>query len=107
MLQITDPQIFAAASANGDGNSSSVDFDPESLDSSGRPVLGDDAFIDEDGWMHSSRQDGGVRLFWVPKENRECIWWARNTAVIRETVTKLDFRRFVHGENWTQCRTST
>ncbi len=75
-----------------------------SLDRRGHPVLNDGSFIDEDGWMFDTRREGSRRLFWVPYENRRGFWWPRNTAVMAQTVTKLDFTRFVHGDKWTECR---
>lgn len=78
----------------------------ESLDARGHLVLTDESFIDETGWMRASSREGADILFWVPEGNREGVWWPRNTAVIhpRRTVTKFDFRRFVHGNSWTECR---
>ena len=76
-------------------------------DSQGRPILSDRSSIDEDGWLRSSQEDGADRLFWAPKENREYRWGDGNIGVIHKNATSFDFRRFVHGENWTQCRTST
>ncbi len=54
--------------------------------------------------MRDSRGEDSRRLFWVPKENRKFFWRPRNTAVIvADIVTKFDFSRFVHGDNWTEC----
>ncbi|KLO04395.1 hypothetical protein SCHPADRAFT_840647 [Schizopora paradoxa] len=73
------------------------------LDQRGNPVLSDDCYIDEDGWLWDSHGEDAKILFWVPKENRGGIWFPRNTAVIHKHVTKFDFSRFVHGENWAKC----
>jgi len=77
-----------------------------SLDQRGCPVLSDTSFIDKDGWMFDSRREDRIRLFWVPDENRGGFkfWWPQNTAVIARTITKIDFTRFVHGDNWAECR---
>jgi len=75
------------------------------LDQRGSPVLSDTSYIDEEGWMRDSRREDSRRLFWVPEENREFFWWPRNTAVIvKNIVTRVDFPRFVHGDNWAECR---
>jgi len=68
------------------------------------PVLSDGSYIDEDGWMRDSRGEDSKRLFWVPRESRGGFWWPRNTAVIARTITKIDFTRFVDGDNWAECR---
>ena len=107
MLRLLTLGRFTATAAIREGYGSSVDLNSEALDSRSCPVLGDNPFIDEDGWMRSSRRDGADRLFWVPEENREYCWGNGNIGVIHSDVTKFDFRRFVHGENWTQCCTST
>jgi len=70
----------------------------------GCPILSDGSYIDQDGWMRDSRGEDSRRLFWVPHVNRVGFWWPRNTAVIARTVTKIDFSRFAHGENWAECR---
>ena len=76
-----------------------------SLDRRGCPVLSNVSYIDKDGWMRDLRNDGSSVLFWVPKENRKFFWWPRNTAVIaRGIVTRIDFTRFAHGDNWVECR---
>ena len=69
----------------------------------GNPVVRDEWYIDEYGWMRDSRREDAKILFWVPKENRTGFWFPRNTAVIHKHVTKIDFSRFVHGEDWAQC----
>ena len=69
----------------------------------GNTVARDEWYIDEDGWMRDSRREDAKILFWVPKENRRVFWLPRNTMVIHKNVTKIDFSRFVHGENWPQC----
>ena len=69
--------------------------------------------LSSDSIMGESRLDGGWMcgtqselLLWVPPENRTGLWSPRNTAVIGQRTTKLDFRRFVHGVDWEQCRSS-
>lgn len=76
------------------------------VDLHGHPVLSDESFIDENGWMFDSQRGNARILFWVPEENRE--WFIRppNTAIIaNKIVTKIDFSRFVHGEDWMDCYT--
>ncbi len=50
-----------------------------------------------DSWRADKR-----RLFWVPEENRGGFWWPQNTSVIYETVTRIDFSQFVHGNDWAE-----
>ena len=69
----------------------------------GNPVVRDEWYIDADGWLWDSHREDAKILFWVPKGDREFFWYPRNTAVIHKHVTKIDFSRFVHGENWAQC----
>jgi len=75
-----------------------------SLDQPRCPVLSDGSYIDKDGWMRDSRGEDSRRLFWVPARNRAGFWWPRNTAVMARIVTQIDFTRFVHGGNWSECR---
>ncbi|KLO08970.1 hypothetical protein SCHPADRAFT_908168 [Schizopora paradoxa] len=42
-------------------------------------------------------------LLWVPEENREFFCFPRNLVVIHKKATRIDFSRFVHGENWAEC----
>ncbi|KLO08319.1 WD40 repeat-like protein [Schizopora paradoxa] len=69
----------------------------------GFPVLSDESYIDEDGWLRSSRRVDASVLLWVPKENQVGFWFPRNTAVIYKNATKVDFTRFVYGGNWAEC----
>ncbi|KAJ7488084.1 hypothetical protein FB451DRAFT_731708 [Mycena latifolia] len=58
----------------------------------------------EDGWMVTP---SGARLFWVPPELREGLYFPRNSAVISSKgATKLDLRRFVHGNSWEHCKST-
>ncbi|TDL18727.1 WD40 repeat-like protein, partial [Rickenella mellea] len=61
-----------------------------------------DDFEMVDGWFVRS---DSAKLLWVPPWNRIGLWCPRNTAVIAEDSTRLDFRRFVHGTSWAQCKT--
>ncbi|TDL22886.1 hypothetical protein BD410DRAFT_788264 [Rickenella mellea] len=61
-----------------------------------------DDFEIVDGWFVRS---DSAKLFWVPPWNRVGLWWPRNTALIAEDSTHVDFRRFVHGTSWHQCKT--
>ncbi len=92
--------MFAAAA---DSISEISPNEPTFLDHHGCPVLGDGSFIDGDGWMYDSWGEDLRRLFWLPKENRTGFWWPRNTAVIHNTVTRIDLSRFAHGNNWAEC----
>ncbi|KLO08317.1 WD40 repeat-like protein [Schizopora paradoxa] len=73
------------------------------LDQRGNLVLSDNCYIDYDGWLWDSHGKDAKVLFWVPKRNRGGFWFPRNTAVIHNNVTKIDFSKFVHGENWAEC----
>ncbi|KAJ6575981.1 hypothetical protein DFH09DRAFT_1311435 [Mycena vulgaris] len=56
----------------------------------------------EDGWMMTS---SSVRLFWVPPWLRQGLYFPRNSTVISSKEgTKLDLRRFVHGNSWQDCK---
>ena len=63
-------------------------------------------YIDKGGWLWDSRREDAKILFWVPEEYRGGFWFPcfpRDTIIIHKRVTEIDFSRFVHGENWTQC----
>ncbi len=92
---------------SGHGIGETSPHEVSSFDQRGRPIPSDGSFIDRAGWMYDSRREDKKQLFWVPKENRGGFWWPRNTTVIHRTVTKIDFSRFAHGENWTECHTDT
>ncbi|KAF7973355.1 hypothetical protein HWV62_15525 [Athelia sp. TMB] len=52
------------------------------------------------GWM----QNGPTELlFWVPPAYRTGLWWPDSIA-IGQRASQLDLTKFVHGEDWTQCR---
>lgn len=53
------------------------------------------------GWVKTAN---GELLFWVPPWNRDGLWWPRSTAVIAETLTKLDLTKFEYGDDWQKCR---
>ncbi|KAF9459713.1 WD40-repeat-containing domain protein [Collybia nuda] len=55
----------------------------------------------ENGWVLSSDM---TPLFWVPPWNRAGLWWPRNTSVVAEISTKLDFNKFTFGSSWQHCR---
>jgi len=75
-----------------------------SLDQHRCPVLSNQSYIDEDGWMRNSRSDGSSVLFWVPRENRRGFWWPQNTAIIcHAIITQIDFIHFAQGDNWVEC----
>ncbi|KAF5383057.1 hypothetical protein D9615_004946 [Tricholomella constricta] len=57
----------------------------------------------QNGWVVSS--DGSL-MFWVPPWNRAGLWYPRNTTVIAELPTKLNFGQFVYGSSWQTCRDS-
>jgi WD40 repeat protein len=63
----------------------------------------DDAIL-ENGWVLNPPS---TLLFWVPPWNCLGLWWPRNSLVIAETPTKLDFRQFVHGTSWSLCHQPT
>ncbi|KLO05511.1 hypothetical protein SCHPADRAFT_723450 [Schizopora paradoxa] len=86
-----------------DGSTGKPQYMASNLDQHGCQVLSDDCYIDEDGWLWDSHGEDAKVLFWVPEENRAGFWFSRNTAVIHKNVTKIDFSRFVHGENWVEC----
>ncbi|KLO19718.1 hypothetical protein SCHPADRAFT_898656 [Schizopora paradoxa] len=93
------------------------------LDWRGNPVIDDWSYIDKfadlpvsiEGFMRSRAVGRGqsrgrvihdIPLFWLPPENRTGFWWPRNTAVMASKTTRIDFSRFVHGDDWHLCRTS-
>lgn len=67
----------------------------------GLPEFRDDSEI-IDGWAHGPN---GELLFWVPSWNREGLARPRNTVVMGKGANKLDFTRWVHGEDWWKCYT--
>ncbi|KLO04488.1 hypothetical protein SCHPADRAFT_1003285 [Schizopora paradoxa] len=86
-----------------DGSAGKPQYMTPDLDQHGCRVLSDDCYIDRAGWLWDSHGEDAKVLLWVPKENRDGFWFPRNTAVIHQNVTKIDFRHFVHGENWAEC----
>jgi len=54
-----------------------------------------------DGWVLGPHSE---LLFWVPPALRPGLWWPSNTAVIGAYGTRLDLRRFAHGEDWIRCK---
>lgn len=80
-----------------------VQYTPEDLDQSGYPVLTEESYIDEDGWLWDSQREDANVLLWVPKENRQMFPLPPIITVIHRKVTKIDFSRFVHGGNWAEC----
>ncbi|KLO10072.1 YVTN repeat-like/Quino protein amine dehydrogenase [Schizopora paradoxa] len=93
---------------SGDGNPKRVDFKvaPEQTqfafrDGNETPAIGDWSYVDEDGWV----RNGNELQFWLPPANRSGFWWPRNSAVIADNVTRVDFSRFMHGRDWKLCRT--
>ena len=65
-------------------------------------IFSDGSVLHDDGWVTTT---GGLLLFWVPPEHRLGLFWPRTLTVIGAQPTRLDMRCFVHGPQWTQCRT--
>lgn len=54
------------------------------------------------GWVLGANSE---LLFWVPPELRRGLYRPRNTLVLAPVpTTRLDLKKFVHGEAWTRCR---
>ncbi|KAJ7213454.1 hypothetical protein GGX14DRAFT_360846 [Mycena pura] len=54
----------------------------------------------QNGWIQSNDQK---LLFWLPDHNRFGFWMPLHVMVIGQQQTLLLYKRFVHGEHWTQC----
>ena len=54
-----------------------------------------------DGWVASASDDH--LLFWVPPPYRGRVCGIESLVICGKHATRLDFSRFVHGSNWTQC----
>jgi len=65
-------------------------------------IFSDGSVLHDDGWVTTT---GGFLLFWVPPENRLGLLWPRTLTVIGTQPTRLNMQCFVHGPQWTQCRT--
>jgi len=65
-------------------------------------IFSDDSVLHDDGWVTTA---GGLLLFWVPPEHHLGLFWPRTLAVMGAQPTRLNMQRFVHGPQWTQCRT--
>ena len=65
-------------------------------------IFSDGSVLHDDGWVTTS---GGLLLFWVPPEHRLGLFWPHTLTVIGAQPTRLNMQRFVHGPQWTQCRT--
>lgn len=77
------------------------DENGEKIIAGGLPEFRDDDEL-ADGWVRGRE---GELLFWVPWWNREGLYRPRNTVVIGKGANKLNFTRFVHGEDWYKCYT--
>ncbi|KAF9460308.1 WD40-repeat-containing domain protein [Collybia nuda] len=55
-----------------------------------------------DGWVVGP---GTRLLFWLPLWNRDIPFYPKNPVVITQNPTILDYTRFVHGEQWVNCKT--
>jgi len=60
----------------------------------------DQSSLHHHGWIHNPHSE---LLFWLPPQNRSGLWWPNNTVVIGRSSTKIDFSKFIHGDNWTHC----
>ncbi|KAG5636248.1 hypothetical protein H0H81_008651 [Sphagnurus paluster] len=54
----------------------------------------------QNGWVINSENS---LIFWVPPWNRAGLWYPRNTTVIAELPTKLNFGQFASGSLWSTC----
>ena len=64
-------------------------------------ILSDTSLLQNDGWLTTN---DGALLFWVPPGHRERLFWPR-TLAITGSPTRINFDRFVQGEQWEQCCT--
>ena len=53
------------------------------------------------GWILGSNSE---LLFWVPPLLRPGLWRPSTAVVIGAHETRLDLRRFVHGDDWIRCK---
>ncbi|KLO14925.1 WD40 repeat-like protein [Schizopora paradoxa] len=82
------------------------------FDGVGNPCIGDWSTVSWTGWVlglgDSDDDDKSEALvFWLPPENQTGFWMPRNSAVMSRCTTRIDFSRFMHGENWERCRTES
>jgi len=68
------------------------------------PIFSDGSILHDDGWVTTT---DGLLLFWVPPENRLGLLRPSTHAIIGAPPTRLDMQRFVHGPQWTLCKTVT
>ena len=66
-------------------------------------IFTDQSVIHEDGWCTSPQ---GELLFWVPDAHRATIYRPSTALIIGKNPTRLNFEKFVHGTNWTACRST-
>jgi len=71
-----------------------------------RRILKDGKYGDhskiEDGWVMGQNSQ---LLFWIPLSIHAGLYRPSNITIIYKSVaTHLDFKRFVHGENWVLCK---
>ncbi|KLO19719.1 WD40 repeat-like protein [Schizopora paradoxa] len=111
-----DPEIFLDVGFGTDHETARMFYS----DGKGVPVIGDWSYIDSlpvadspastNGFVRNrmggrQRSIHDANLFWLPPENRDRFWWPRNTAILDEHPTRIDFSRFMHGKDWHLCRT--
>jgi len=65
-------------------------------------IFSDGSVLYDDGWVTTA---GGLLLFWVPPEHRSGLFWPRTLKVIGAQPTRLNMQCFVHGPQWTRCKT--
>ena len=76
--------------------------DPAAAASTVHGIILSDAVLHDDGWMTTT---SGLLLFWVPPEHRLGLFWPHTLTVIGAQPTRLNMQCFVHGPQWTQCKT--
>jgi len=65
-------------------------------------AFSDGSVLHDDGWVTTA---GGLLLFWVPTEHRLGLFWPHTLTIMGAQPTRLNMQCFVHGPQWTQCRT--
>jgi len=57
--------------------------------------------LSNDGWLGGSTNK---RMCWIPPVYRAGLWTPRTVGILGALETIIDFRSFVHGTDWEQCR---